>query len=166
MSTRDSYAIIGPKEDMVNELALQTKMSPLYSDKLKKDIIDSEPGYSNINYVMSLGQKKHFPDDMQRRGCDSSRNKFMDYVKMCTGCSSTIFGSTNKKCCCCWCCGTYNISKQNIKSSNVDPMKDVEKNEDHERKPRCATKSICCLVSVLFVIFVAAGAILLYQSCK
>ena len=100
MSTRECYDIVNSNEDVTKELALQNKMSTLYSDKLKKDTIASEPGYSNINYVMSFEQKKHFPDNTQRRGCDSSRNKFMDCIKICTGCSSTFFGSTNKNCCC------------------------------------------------------------------
>ena len=61
----------------------------------------------------------------------------------------------------------YSISKQSDNQTNIVTISDsVDGDVKEKRNPKCASKSICCLVFVLFLIFVSAGAILLYQSRK
>ena len=140
-------------------------MTVLCTNKLKNDIIASEPGYSNVNYVIPIEKKNSSSNNIQHSGCDSSRQNFMDCIKSCTWCPLSFFGNTNKNCCC-WYCGRYNIASQNTNGCTDDVIKDVEEGVQRPNKHKCATKHISYLVSVLFLVFVGAGAILLYQSCK
>ena len=83
---------------------------------------------------------------------------------------SSLFSKSRSRtisCCSCLYCDKYDISNEQDNQTNITTISDaVERDLRKETKPKCASKSICCLVSVLFLIFVSAGAILLYQSRK
>ena len=129
---------------------------------MKNDIIASEPGYSNVNYVMSSEIKINLCDD--NNGCEDSKNKCKNLVRLC-GCFTTLFDQTRKTCVC-WYCGKYNIAKQDTKPNSTSPINNLRDDKPSETDNKCTTKLICGLISVLILVFVAAGAILLYQSCK
>ena len=161
----EGYGIIGATSSTNSSKYTTSRLKnfTINSNKLKDEIIAAEPGYSNVNYVMSSEIKNNLCND--NSGCEDSRNTCTDLVRLC-GCFTTFLSHTRKTCLC-PCCGEYNISKQDTKPSVRSPI-----NEDRKQKKpggamtKCSTKLICCLVSVLILIFVAAGAILLYQSCK
>ena len=98
---------------------------------------------------------------------DNSKNKSMDWIKFGSGISSFFGNQKTIHCCPCLYCDKYNISKQTDNQTNISTISEhFEEGVKKKTAPKCASKSICYLVSVLFLIFVSAGAILLYQSRK
>ena len=132
-------------------------------DKLNNDMVKIEPDYSNINYINVPGvqpplighnQANEMPKNISRK---SSRK--CDNISRCFANIKTI--------CCMQHCGKYEISKENTMPIQENVINDVEKNGPCEKDNECKTaKVICCMVLALVLLFVAAGAILLYQSCK
>ena len=96
---------------------------------------------------------------------ESTRNRCFEIRKFCEWLNS-LFELSNKTCCCSWYGGKYTISKPSHVPRDGSAINDVEKSDSGKTNTKCATKSICYLVAVLFLVFVAAGAILLYQSRK
>ena len=146
--------------DFRNEAALQR------TSKIAADTITSEPGYSNIDYDASSHLKKKLPYE-SNESSKNSKNNSMDWFKFGSGVSSLFINRSSVHCCPCLYCDKYNISKQNDNQTNVVTISDsAEEDVKKTTNRKCASKSICCLVLVLFLIFVSAGAILLYQSRK
>ena len=126
-------------------------------------MVKIEPGYSNINYVNIPGaqpplighnQTNEVPKKVSRK---SSRK--CDNIYRCFANIKTV--------CCIQHCGKYEISKENKMPIQENVINDVEKNGPGVKHNECKTaKLICCMVLALVLLFVAAGAILLYQSCK
>ena len=165
--SKNDSELLRTKIEIDEETALQTK-SKVLSNKSKDDLIASEPGYSNINYTISSNSKKKLPSDFNEQS-DNSLNKSMDWLKLGSGVSSIFSKSRTRtiSCCSCLYCDKYDISNEPDNQTNITTISDaVERDLRKETKPKCASKSICCLVSVLFIVFVSAGAILLYQSRK
>ena len=165
--SKNDSELLRTKIDIDEETALQTK-SKVLSNKSKDDVIVCEPGYSNINYVISSNSKKKLPSDFNEQS-DNSLNKSMDWLKLGSGVYSIFSKSRSRtiSCCSCLYCDKYDISNEPDNQTNITTISDaVERDLRKETKPKCASKSICCLVSVLFIVFVSAGAILLYQSRK
>ena len=165
-SNNDSE-LFSTKIDLDEERALQSK-SKVLSNKSKDDVIASEPGYSNIDYIISSNSKKKLPYNFNEQSVNSL-NKSMDWLKL--GCGVSSLFSKNRtrtiSCCSCLYCDKYDISNEPDNQTNITTTSDaIERDLRKDKKPKCASKSICCLVSVLFLIFVSAGAILLYQSRK
>ena len=162
---RDDNDILHTKININETTTIQNK-SDLASNKSTADVITSEPGYSNIDCVLSSDLTKKLSYDPHELS-DNTKNKSMDWIKFGSGVSSFFGNQKTIHCCPCLYCDKYNISKQTDKQTNISTIsehfeEDIKKTTD----PKCASKSICCLVFVLFLIFVSAGAILLYQSRK
>ena len=146
-----------------SSLPSEEKTTTVIIDKLNNDMVKIEPGYSNINYINVTGvqpplighdQANEIPKKISRK---SSRK--WDNISRCFANIKTI--------CCFQHCGKYEISKENKMPIQENVINDVEKNGPCEKDNECKTaKVICCTVLALVLLFVAAGAILLYQSCK
>ena len=165
--SKNDSELLRTKIDIDEETALQTKSNVL-SNKSKDDVIASESGYSNIDYIISSNSKKKLPHNFNEQ-IGNSQNKSMDWLKLGSGVSSLFSksGTRTMSCCSCLYCDKYDISNEPDNQTNITTISDaVEGDLRKETKPKCASKSICCLVFVLFLIFVSAGAILLYQSRK
>ena len=165
--SKNDSKLLRTKIDIDEETALQTK-SKILSNKSKDDVIESEPGYSNVDYIISSDSKKKLPYDFNEQS-GNSLSKSMEWLKLGSGVSSLFNKNRNRtiSCCSCLYCDKYDISNEPDNQTNITTISDaVERDLRKETKPKCASKSICCLVSVLFLIFVSAGAILLYQSRK
>ena len=165
--SKNDTELLRTKINIVEETAVQTKSKAL-SNKSKDDVIASEPGYSNIDYIISYNSKTKLPHDFNEQS-GNSLNKSMDWLKLGSGVSSLFSKSRTRtiSCCSCLYCDKYDISNEPDNQTNITTISDaVERDLRKETKPKCASKSICYFVSVLFIVFVSAGAILLYQSRK
>ena len=129
-----------------------------------------EHGYSNVEMVLARGANINPRSEC----CETEKtpgllSQWLGTVRISCDrlCSSVRGDITNESNLCCYFCGKYDVAElQNMESKSVNQKDNTSKGCANHRIFQCSTKFLCLVISISVLAFLAAGAILLHQSCK